>query len=105
MRTRRPFDIATAPDIVMITFDALRFDVAQRAFASGRMSYLAQLIPGGWQCRHSPGNFTYAAHAALFAGFWPTPVSSDPHERPFALRFPGSRTVGSTTMALDGSSI
>jgi hypothetical protein len=105
MNSQQAFDIECAPDILMITFDALRFDVAERTFSDGRTSFLASLIPGGWECRHSPGNFTFAAHAALFAGFWPTPVSPDPHSRPFALRFPGSRTVGPATMTLDGSNL
>jgi hypothetical protein len=99
------FDLAAAPDYLMITFDALRFDVAEQAFRAGQSDFLASLLPGGWECRHSPGNFTFAAHAALFAGFWPTPSTPDPHARPFALRFPGSRTTDSTTMMLGGSTI
>lgn len=105
MTPKRVFDIESAPDLLMITFDALRFDVAEQAFADGSTSFLASLIPGGWECRHSPGNFTFAAHAAMFAGFWPTPISPEPRARPFALRFPGSRTIGPTTMALDGSTV
>jgi hypothetical protein len=105
MSSRPVFDIKNAPDFLMITFDALRFDVAQQAYNEGRTSYIASLIPAGWECRHSPGNFTFAAHAALFAGFWPTPATPDQYVRPFALKFPGSRTTDSTTMVLDGSSI
>ena len=105
MNAQQEFDIENMPDLLMITFDALRYDVAERAFVEGRTSFLASLIPGGWECRHSPGNFTFAAHSALFAGFWPTPATLDQHSRPFALRFPGSRTISSATMVLDGSSI
>jgi hypothetical protein len=105
MNSRRTFDVETAPDILMMTFDALRFDVAERAYRENRTPYLAGLLPTGWECRHSPGNFTFSAHAALFAGFWPTPSAPAPHSRPFALRFPGSRTVDAATMMLEGDNI
>src|SRR5262245_30166497 len=48
-------------DLLMITFDALRYDVAQSALHSGRTPFLAQIVGTEWECRHSPGNFTYAA--------------------------------------------
>ncbi len=91
-------------DLLLITFDALRFDVAQAALAAGRTPFLATQI-GNWEERHAPGNFTYASHAAIFAGFFPTPVLPGRYSRPFALRFPGSRTTGVSTCLLDGSSI
>jgi len=91
----------------MITFDALRFDVADEAFHAGRTPFLKSLIPTGWEERHSPGNFTFAAHAALFAGFWPTPArpEANPGVRPFALRFSGSRSLGAGTRILSGATI
>jgi hypothetical protein len=92
-------------DLLMITFDALRYDVAQSALCGGRTPFLAKIVGGEWECRHSPGNFTYAAHAAYFAGFWPTPVSNCGHKRPFALRFAGSRSVDSATCVVDGDNI
>jgi arylsulfatase A-like enzyme len=55
------------------------------------------LGPAGWERRHSPGSFTYAAHHAFFAGFLPTPVAPGPHPRLFAAEFAGSlSTVGAT---------
>lgn len=93
------------PDVLMITLDALRFDVAQQAWQSDRTPFLKSLIPGGWEPRHTPGSFTYAAHAAFFAGFWPTPETPASHTRPFALRFPGSRTIGSETTVLESDNI
>jgi len=93
------------PDILMITFDSLRFDVAETAWRENRSPFLRSLIPDGWESRHSPGNFTYAAHAALFAGFWPTPSTPWPYVRPLALRFPGSRSVGPETIRLNGPDI
>jgi hypothetical protein len=59
---------------------------------------LARLLPGGWEERHSPGNFTYAAHHAFFAGFLPTPARPDnTHRRLFAAQFAGSETIGPGT--------
>ncbi len=92
-------------DILMITFDALRWDVAEKVYRENRTPNLQNVIPQGWEARHTPGNFTYAAHAAFFAGFWPTPITPGQHTRPFALRFPGSRTIGPETITLDGDNI
>ena len=92
-------------DLALITLDTLRHDVAVEEMAAGRTPNLAALIPAGWEPRHSPGTFTYAAHAAFFAGFLPTPARPGHHTRPFALRFEGSETIGRGTCVLDGASI
>ena len=92
-------------DIVLMTLDALRFDVAEGAWQAGRTPNLRGAIPDGWQRRHTPGSFTYAAHAAIFAGFWPTPDRPGPHTRPFALNFPGSRSVGAETLCVPGDNL
>jgi hypothetical protein len=89
-------------DILLITLDTLRFDVAARALAEGRTPFLASVLPDAkWQRRHSPGSFTWAAHQAFFAGFLPTPAEPGPHERLFALAFPGSETTGPRTAVFD----
>lgn len=92
-------------DLLMITLDALRLDVAEQALVAGQTPFLADLIGGRWEPRHTPGSFTYAAHAAFFAGFWPTPITPGPHPRPFALRFPGSRSIDQQTCILEGDNI
>lgn len=93
-------------DVLFITLDTLRYDVAQDCWMSGRIPNLTKLLPEtGWERRHSPGNFSYAAHHAFFAGFLPTPVEPGPHPRLFAVRFPGSETVTEETCVLDGSDI
>lgn len=92
-------------DLLMITFDALRYDVAESTMREGRTPFLKSLLPDGWEERHTPGNFTYAAHAAFFAGFWPTPVAPGLHSRPLALRFAGSRSIDSGTCLLEGDNI
>lgn len=96
-------------DVLMVTLDTLRYDVAADALAAGRTPNLAALLPGGmWERRHTPGSFTYAAHHAFFAGFLPTPA--DPaleraHGRLFAARFAGSETTTGRTAAFDAPDI
>ncbi|HMA37222.1 MAG TPA: STM4013/SEN3800 family hydrolase [Chloroflexia bacterium] len=89
-------------DILLLTLDTLRYDVARRALAAGQTPHLAALLPGGaWEARHSPGSFTFAAHQAFFAGFLPTPAAPGRHPRLFALRFPGSTTTARETAVFD----
>lgn len=89
-------------DLLLITLDTLRYDVAAELLAQGRTPHLAALLPGGrWEQRHSPASFTYAAHHAFFAGFLPTPAEPGRHPRPFALRFQGSETTTPHTCVLD----
>ncbi|MBL8634593.1 MAG: STM4013/SEN3800 family hydrolase [Myxococcales bacterium] len=92
-------------DVLLLTLDALRYDVAQSALAKGILPNLATLIPHGFEARHTPATFTFAAHQAFFAGFFPTPIAKEVHPRPLALRFPGSRSTGKETLILDGTSL
>lgn len=78
-------------DVLLITLDTLRFDVAQRLWSEGGLETLGpHLGPRGWEERHTPGSFTYAAHHAFLAGFLPTPLGPGPHPRLFAAEFAGS---------------
>lgn len=93
-------------DLLFVTLDTLRHDVAADLLARGRTPNLARALPGGvWQRRQSPASFTYAAHHAFFAGFLPTPPTPGPHERPFAARFAGSTTVGPDTWEFDAPDV
>ena len=93
-------------DSLFITLDTLRYDVARDALAEGLTPNLAALLPGrDWEERHSPGNFTYAAHHAFFAGFLPTPIAPGPHPRLFAARFEGSETITPQTCVFDAPDI
>ncbi len=98
-------------DIVFITLDTLRYDVAAEALERGETPGFAAMLPGGkWQRRHSPSSFTYAAHQAFFAGFLPTPAEPDAahmgtNTRLFAARFPGSETTGPGTAVFDTADI
>lgn len=91
-------------DVLIATFDTLRFDVAQSLLESGETPNIASLLLS-WERRHSPGNFTYSAHQALFAGFLPTPATPGPHPRLFALEFPGSATTTEQTCVFDAPNI
>lgn len=89
-------------DIILITLDTLRYDVAVRCARAGRTPELVGVLPGGvWEQRHSPGSFTYAAHHAFFAGFLPTPLGTGPHPRLFAPAFPGSESLTERTWVFD----
>ncbi|WP_067908170.1 STM4013/SEN3800 family hydrolase [Actinomadura rubrobrunea] len=99
-------EIVGSHDLLLVTLDTLRYDVAAELAASGQTPTLTGLLPGGrWERRHSPGSFTYAAHAAMLAGFLPTPARPGPHPRLFAARFPGSETTAKTTWVFDAADL
>lgn len=99
-------EIVGTHDLLMITLDALRYDVAVEALASGLTPNIEALLPGGqWELRHSPGNFTYSSHHAFFTGFLPTPSKPGLHERLFAAHFAGSVTTGDDTFVFDAPDI
>jgi hypothetical protein len=92
-------------DLLFVTLDTLRYDVAARLHAEGRTPKLSAHLPHGWERRHTPGSFTFAAHAAFFAGFLPTPATPGRHPRLFALKFYGSETTTAETAAFDAPDI
>lgn len=93
-------------DVLMITLDSLRYDVAVESLAGGLTPNLANVLPGGrWEHRHTPGSFTFAAHAAFFAGFLPTPAKPGRHPRLIATRFAGSETTTSETAVFDAPDV
>ncbi|MBH5319322.1 STM4013/SEN3800 family hydrolase [Paenibacillus sp. GSMTC-2017] len=69
-------EIVGSHDILMITLDTLRYDVA--LLEEGNCPHLCG--DGPWEKRHSPGSFTYAAHHAFFGGFLPTPANTNKSE-------------------------
>ena len=89
-------------DVLLMTLDTLRFDVAEAAMAAGETPSFQALLPGGqWERRHTPASFTWAAHHAFFSGFLPTPIAPGPHPRLFAARFHGSETTTERTFVFD----
>jgi hypothetical protein len=92
-------------DVLLVTLDALRYDVAQEAIRRGETPNLAAWLPTGeWLRCHAPGSFTYPSHQAMFAGFLPTPAASSRQPRLFALA-PGSDTVSARTVVMDAPDI
>ncbi|WP_333770705.1 STM4013/SEN3800 family hydrolase [Streptomyces sp. IBSBF 2435] len=93
-------------DLLLVTLDTLRYDVAAELAADGRLPNLAAHLPGGrWEERHAPGSFTYASHQAIFAGFLPTPAAPGAHPRLFAARFAGSETTAGGTWVFDAPNL
>jgi arylsulfatase A-like enzyme len=93
-------------DILLLTLDTLRYDVAAEEFAGGRTPNLAAVLPAsGWEARHTSATFTYAAHHAFLAGFLPTPAVPGKQARPFAARFEGSETTGPDTWTFDAANL
>ena len=92
-------------DLALITLESLRYDVAAVELNTGRTPNLAGILPKGWEQRHTSGTFSYASHAAMLAGFLPTPARPGRHPRPLALRFDGSETTSPLTCVLEGGSI
>ncbi|CAM4509352.1 STM4013/SEN3800 family hydrolase [Paenibacillus xylanexedens] len=82
--------IVGSHDLLMITLDTLRYDVAKLEEEN-----CPNLCGSGpWEKRHTPGSFTYAAHHAFFGGFMPTPANTDKasHVRLFHSRNTGLKT-------------
>ncbi|MDX3228473.1 STM4013/SEN3800 family hydrolase [Streptomyces sp. ME19-01-6] len=95
-------EVVGSHDLLLVTLDTLRYDVAAELAAEGRIPHLSSRLPGGvWDKRHAPGSFTYASHQAMFAGFLPTPATPGPHRRLFAARFAGSETTAEGTFVFD----
>ncbi|HEY6227166.1 MAG TPA: STM4013/SEN3800 family hydrolase [Verrucomicrobiae bacterium] len=99
--------IVGSHDILFLVLDALRFDVAEAEMCAARTPNFAKIAPHGWEKRHTPGSFTYAALHSFFAGFLPTPAEpgGSRHERLFAVRFAGSETIGPRTKIFEAGSI
>jgi hypothetical protein len=99
-------EVVGRDDLLWIIFDTLRYDVAQEVWRQGSLPNLARWLPeSGWECRHTPGSFTYSAHAAFFAGFLPTPAQPGLHPRLFSLKFPGSETTTAETCVFEADNL
>lgn len=92
-------EIIGSHDVVLVTLDTLRYDIAVALAEAGRTPELAGRFT--WEKRHAPASFTYASHLAMLGGFLPTPAAPGPHPRLFAAAFPGSATTSPTTWTYD----
>lgn len=98
-------DLIPHADVVLLTIDSLRYDVAVAAMEAGETPHLAQLLPNGWELRHTPATFTFAAHQAFLAGFLPTPARAGRHPRLFAAEFEGSTSTARHTFTFAESNL
>ncbi|OUS30089.1 metalloenzyme domain-containing protein [Gammaproteobacteria bacterium 45_16_T64] len=91
-------------DIVFLTLDTLRYDVAFQERKAGRLPVLGRYF-SQWEQRHSPGSFTYASHQAFFSGFFPTPIDNPAAPRPLAVEFAGSTSISPNTKCFQAATI
>lgn len=93
-------------DIVFITLDSLRYDVAQQLFLDGKLPNFAKWLPkNGWEERYSPASFTFPAHQAFFAGFLPTKINQKITPRLFSAAFHGSESTVDHTFVFNEATI
>ncbi len=100
-------DVVGNDDILFLSLDALRYDVANEAYLEGNLPNLCRVL--GWEKRHSPGNYTYAAHHSIFGGFFPTNLEYQKLEKRewlFANKKVGFKQKGDkNTFLYEGSSL
>jgi hypothetical protein len=93
-------------NILFITFDSLRFDVARASLLAGMTPNLGRVLPGGrWEERRTQGSFTLPAHMAFFSGFLPVPSGPDRPMRLFACRANRGTTIGERTYVFNAPNI
>ncbi len=89
-------------NLLFVTFDSLRFDVAALALDAGKTPEIGRWIgAGGWEKRESPGTFTLASHSAFFHGFLPTSAERPGAPRILALAYQGARTIDENTFVFE----
>ncbi|WP_274916883.1 STM4013/SEN3800 family hydrolase [Streptomyces sp. WZ-12] len=65
-------EVIGSHNVLFITFDSLRYDVARAMVHAGRTPNLERVLPEGlWEERRTMGSFTLPAHMAFFSGFLP----------------------------------
>ncbi|MEV7145106.1 STM4013/SEN3800 family hydrolase [Streptomyces sp. NPDC093084] len=98
--------IDSGTNILFVTFDSLRHDVAHAAVESGRTPRLAGLLPGGqWERRQTPGTFTLPAHIAFFSGFLPKLPQPQQPSRLWECRPPAFKEASPETFIFDAPNI
>lgn len=96
----RADELVGSHDIVLVTLDSLRLDVAVEARAAGRTPHLDRVLPA-WEHRETSASFTLPAHLAFLSGFLPIPAGSSRPPRLFGGRFAGAVGVRPGTFTFD----
>ncbi|MFE1749583.1 STM4013/SEN3800 family hydrolase [Streptomyces anandii] len=98
--------IRTGTNVLFVTLDSLRYDVAASALVRGMTPRLAKALPGGnWERRHTPGTFTLPAHMAFFSGFLPKLPRPVQPPRLWECRPPAFKQVSAETFQFDAGNI
>lgn len=98
--------ISSRTNILFITLDSLRYDVARAALYAGQTPCLAKWLPGGqWEERRTPGTFTLPAHMAFFSGFLPRLPQPAQPPRLWECRPPAFKTVDPGTFVFDAPNL
>ncbi|MEU8779099.1 STM4013/SEN3800 family hydrolase [Streptomyces sp. NPDC048606] len=98
--------IGSGTNILFVTLDSLRYDVARDALADGLTPHLARLLPEGlWEHRQTPGTFTLPAHTAYFSGFLPKLPQPEQPPRLWECRPPAFKTVPPETFVFDAPNL
>ncbi|MEW1701095.1 STM4013/SEN3800 family hydrolase [Streptomyces sp. NPDC091278] len=98
--------IRSGTNILFVTLDSLRYDVAAQAHEAGDTPHLNTLLPpGGWERRWTPGTFTLPAHMAFFSGFLPKLPQPKQPPRLWECRPPAFKTPDPTTFVFEAPSL
>lgn len=98
--------IESDTNILFVTLDSLRYDVARATTHAGQTPHLAKLLPGGqWEERRTPGTFTLPAHMAFFSGFLPKLPQPVQPPRMWECRPPAFKAVDPGTFVFDAPSL
>jgi arylsulfatase A-like enzyme len=93
-------------NVLFVTLDSLRYDVARAAAATGLTPALSRFLPDGrWEERRTPGTFTLPAHMAFFSGFLPKPAVPSPPTRLWECQPPAGKPLRPTTMVFQAANI
>ncbi|MFD6229823.1 STM4013/SEN3800 family hydrolase [Streptomyces sp. NPDC060232] len=98
--------IESGANILFVTLDSLRYDVARACAHAGDTPRIAAYLPGGaWEERRTPGTFTLPAHTAFFSGFLPKLPQPVQPPRIWECRPPAFKTVDPETFVFDAPSL
>ncbi|MGW6457564.1 STM4013/SEN3800 family hydrolase [Streptomyces sp. NPDC055078] len=93
-------------NVLFVTLDSLRYDVARATLHAGRTPNIENLLPNGlWEERRTQGTFTLPAHMAFFSGFLPVLSGPQRHGRLLACHAVRGTTITERTYVFDAPDI